>query len=27
MPGWWIMTFSIKAGGKTDTVTFNLKLT
>jgi hypothetical protein len=26
MPGWWTMTFTIKAGGKTDTVTFNLKL-
>ena len=26
MPGWWVMTFAIKAGGKTDTVTFNLQL-
>ena len=26
MPGWWTMTFTIKAGGKTDTVTFNLQL-
>jgi hypothetical protein len=26
MPGWWVMTFSIKAGGKTDSVTFNLQL-
>jgi hypothetical protein len=27
MPGWWTMTFTIKSGGKTDSVTFNLKLT
>ena len=26
MPGWWIMNFTIKAGGKTETVTFNLQL-
>lgn len=26
MTGWWTMTFTIKAGGKTDTVTFNLQL-
>ena len=26
MPGWWIMTFAIKDGGKTDSVTFNLQL-
>ncbi len=26
MPGWWIMSFTIKAGGKTDTVTYNLQL-
>jgi hypothetical protein len=26
MPGWWTMTFSIKAGGKSDKVTFNLQL-
>ena len=26
MPGWWVMTFSIKAEGKTDSVTFNLQL-
>jgi hypothetical protein len=26
MPGWWVITFSIKAGGKTDSVTFNLRL-
>jgi len=26
MPGWWIMNYAIKAGGKTDTVTFNLQL-
>jgi YtkA-like len=26
MPGWWVMTFSINAGGKTDGVTFNLQL-
>ena len=26
MPGWWIMTFTIKANGKTDSVTFNLQL-
>lgn len=26
MPGWWTMTFSIRAAGKTDSVTFNLKL-
>jgi len=26
MTGWWTVTFSIKAGGKTDTVTFNLQL-
>jgi len=27
MPGWWTMTFTIKSGAKTDSVTFNLKLT
>lgn len=26
MPGWWTMTFTIKSGGKTDNVTFNLQL-
>ena len=26
MTGWWTMTFTIKAGGKTDSVTFNLQL-
>lgn len=26
MPGWWVMTFSINAGGKIDSVTFNLQL-
>jgi len=26
MTGWWTVTFSIKAGGKTDNVTFNLQL-
>jgi hypothetical protein len=26
MPGWWVMTFNIKAGGKEDIVTFNLLL-
>jgi len=26
MTGWWTVTFSIKAGGKTDTVTFNIQL-
>jgi hypothetical protein len=26
MPGWWIMQFNIKAGGKEDSVTFNLLL-
>jgi len=26
MTGWWTMTFTIKAGDKTDTVTFNLHL-
>jgi YtkA-like len=26
MPGWWIMTFTIRAAGKTDSVTFNLQL-
>lgn len=26
MPGWWTMTYTIKAGDKTDTVTFNLLL-
>jgi hypothetical protein len=26
MSGWWVMTFGIKAGGKTDSVTFNLQL-
>jgi hypothetical protein len=26
MPGWWTMTFTIKSGDKTDSVTFNLQL-
>ncbi|MBI5633550.1 MAG: FixH family protein [Nitrospirae bacterium] len=26
MTGWWTMTFTIKANGKTDSVTFNLQL-
>ncbi len=26
MLGWWTMTFTINAGGKTDSVTFNLQL-
>jgi hypothetical protein len=26
MPGWWVMDFEIQAGGKTDTVRFNLML-
>lgn len=26
MPGWWIMTFTIKSGDKSDSVTFNLQL-
>jgi hypothetical protein len=26
MNGWWIMTFNIKAGDKTDSVTFNLQI-
>jgi hypothetical protein len=26
MTGWWTVTFTIKAGGKTDSVTFNLQL-
>ena len=26
MPGWWVVNFSIKAGGKTDSVTYNLQL-
>lgn len=26
MPGWWVITFHIKAGGKTDSITFNLDL-
>ncbi len=26
MPGWWTMTLTIKSGGKTDSVTFNLQL-
>jgi hypothetical protein len=26
MPGWWTMTFTIKSGGKNDSVTFNLQL-
>ena len=26
MTGWWTVTFTIKAGGKTDSVTFNLRL-
>ncbi len=26
MPGWWLVNFSIKAGGKKDIVTYNLKL-
>lgn len=26
MPGWWTMSFAIRAGGKTDSVTFNLQL-
>jgi hypothetical protein len=24
MPGWWVITFTVKAEGKEDTVTFNL---
>lgn len=26
MPGWWVMTFQVKAEGKNDSVTFNLQL-
>lgn len=26
MPGWWTMTFTIKSGDRTDSVTFNLQL-
>jgi len=26
MHGWWVVTFVISAGGKSDTVTFNLRL-
>ena len=26
MPGWWTMTFAVKAAGKSDTVTFNLQV-
>jgi hypothetical protein len=26
MPGWWVVTLNINAGGKTDSVTFNLQL-
>jgi hypothetical protein len=26
MPGWWVVNFRIMAGGKEDTVTFNLRL-
>lgn len=26
MPGWWVVNFSIKAGGKKDSVTYNLQL-
>jgi hypothetical protein len=26
MPGWWTVTFAIEAGGKKDSVTFNLRL-
>ena len=26
MPGWWVVTFDIKAGGKSDKVTYNLQV-